>query len=149
MKNLNSDCEFCRIISGNEESSIVFEDIDIMAIMDIQPVNTGVVLIISKTHIDHFCDIPDDLASKIFLLAQKLSRVLMKKIKPLRVGYLVHGFGVSHAHLIVIPMNNSADVVSKKQLKIMNNEIIDDISLIARPSRKELDKIANLLRKEL
>lgn len=146
MNNIEPNCIFCKIVSGLEVSSKLYEDNEILAIMNINPVNSGEFLIIPKIHIDHFIDLPDKLAAHILIVAQKLSKNLMKKLKPLRVGYVVHGFGVSHAHLNIVPLYDSGDIVSKKQLKIENNKIIDDINLLPKPSRVELDRIANLIR---
>lgn len=144
-----SNCVFCKIISGEEDASIIYEDEEILAIMNIQPVNTGEFLIIPKIHIDHFTDLPDDLAIHILLASQKIAKNLLQILNPLRIGYLVHGFGVSHAHLNVIPLYSSNEIVSRKQLKIENDQIIDDINLIPKPPKNELDKIAELLRIKL
>ncbi len=136
------NCIFCDIVSGKEESSKIFEDDHIIAFMNIRPVNAGEFLIIPKIHIDHFIDLPGELVSHILLTAQKLSNNLMKRMNPLRIGYLVHGFGVSHAHLNVIPLNSPTDIVSMKQLMVVKGQIVDDITLLPLPTRSELDKIA-------
>lgn len=146
MKTVETNCIFCDIVSGREGSSILYEDEQIIALMNIRPVNSGEFLIIPKIHIDHFNDLPDDLACHILLTAQKLSKNLMAKLKSLRIGYLVHGFGVPHAHLNVIPLNSPNDIVAMKQLKIINEEIVDDITLLPQPTRSELDKTASILR---
>ncbi|HMQ79788.1 MAG TPA: HIT family protein [Ignavibacteria bacterium] len=146
MKTIESNCIFCDIVTGKAESSKIYEDEHIIALMNIRPVNAGEFLIIPKIHIDHFIDLPSELACHILLTAQTLSNNLMKTLKPLRIGYLVHGFGVPHAHLNVIPLNSPNDIVSIKQLKIINEEIIDDITLLPQPTRSELDKIASELK---
>ena len=40
-----ADCIFCRIVAGELPSSLVFRDEQCAAFMDIQPVNSGHVLI--------------------------------------------------------------------------------------------------------
>ena len=67
--------------------------------MGIRPARPGELMIIPKEHVDHFCDIPDD--AHILLVAQRLSRSIRRTLSPPRVGLVVHGFGVPHAHLIV------------------------------------------------
>ena len=99
-------CIFCDIVNRAAEASIVYEDDRIMAFMTLRPVNPGEFLIIPKDHIDHFCDIPDDLTCHIMLHAQRLSRNLRERLKPERVGLVVHGYGVAHAHLIVLPQHD-------------------------------------------
>lgn len=55
---------------------------------------------------------------------------------------MVHGFGVPHAHLNVIPLQNSSDIISAKHVVITPEGF--DISENASPfpDREELDRIA-------
>jgi histidine triad (HIT) family protein len=116
-----------------------------MAFMNIKPVNSGEFLIIPKEHIDHFCNVSDDLSCHIILHAQRLSRNLREKLHPRRVGLVVHGWGVPHAHLIVIPLHDSTDIVSAKYAYIEDNQIKYSDELLAEPSRAELDDLARKL----
>jgi histidine triad (HIT) family protein len=43
-------CVFCRLVAGTLPISIIDETDDILAVMDIQPVNPGHALVIPKTH---------------------------------------------------------------------------------------------------
>ena len=63
-------CVFCRIVAGREPCSRVHEDDVSLGFMGIRPARPGELMIIPKEHIDHFCDIPDDLAAHILLVAQ-------------------------------------------------------------------------------
>jgi histidine triad (HIT) family protein len=70
--------------------------------MTLQPTAAGECLVIPNDHIDHFTDVPDSVASHIMRIAQRLGR-RMREVFPLqRVGYLVHGYGVAHAHFIIV-----------------------------------------------
>ena len=138
-------CIFCDIVNRAAEASIVYEDDRIMAFMTLRPVNPGEFLIIPKDHIDHFCDIPDDLTCHIMLHAQRLSRNLRERLKPERVGLVVHGYGVAHAHLIVVPLHDSSDIVSAKHAYVENGEVKFTDNLISEPPRAELDRLARLL----
>lgn len=114
--------------------------------MNIRPVNTGEFMVIPKEHIDHFLDIPDDLATHILLTAQRLARKVQEKLKPKRMGYVVHGFGVPHAHLNVPPLEHPDDIVSYKFARIENNQVVFDARQIPLVSREELDRMAKLIR---
>ena len=37
----NNDCVFCKIVKGEEFAAVLYEDDDIMAFMDIKPINEG------------------------------------------------------------------------------------------------------------
>ena len=141
-----TECVFCKIVAGTEPSEKLYEDDKILAFMDIRPISPGEFMVIPKKHIDHFYDIPDDLAQHIMLYTQKLARKLNEVFKPVRVGYVVHGFGVPHAHLVVIPLNNRNDVTSVKFLEVEGNEIKLNYNLVPLTDRAELEKAAETLR---
>ena len=44
------DCVFCRIVAGIADASVVYEDDQVLAFCDVNPVNPGHVLIIPKIH---------------------------------------------------------------------------------------------------
>lgn len=70
------DCIFCKIINKQIPSEIVYEDDEIIAFKDIQPVAPIHVLIVPKKHIASIMELSKDdkeLIGKIYLVAQKLS----------------------------------------------------------------------------
>jgi histidine triad (HIT) family protein len=153
MENMNAGssrpakaCIFCEIVAGREVSSKVFEDDRILAFMTIRPARPGEFSIIPKQHIDHFCDIPDDLAAHIIIHAQRLSRIVREKLKPKRVGLVVHGFGVPHAHLVVVPLHRSEDITSASFAYLKDGKISFGVDHIPVTPRDELDRMAELLR---
>lgn len=141
-----SECVFCKIVAGTEPSEKVYEDERILAFMDIRPIYPGECMIIPREHIDHFCDIPDELAQHIMLYTQKIARRIQEKFNPLRVGYVVSGFGVPHAHMVLIPMYDKNDVTSVKFLEVQDNKITLNYNLVPFTDRGELEKVAALLR---
>lgn len=148
MINKDKSCIFCKIINGEEKSNKVYEDEDILAFMDIRPINPGELLIIPKDHIDHFFDVSDEVASKMMRIAQRLARKIYEKFNPLRIGYVVHGFGVSHAHLAIVPLKNRDDIISARFMRIDNNNIVIDLELVPKQKYEELDRIANMLQEK-
>jgi len=140
------DCVFCKIISGEFGASKVYEDDEVLAFLDIHPVNPGQILVVPKSHIDHFVDVPDELADKIFTVGRQLGRKIMDKLKPKRVGFVINGYGVPHAHLIVVPLKDIGDITSAKMAEIENGKIVFKDSNLPAPSREELDEIAGLLK---
>jgi hypothetical protein len=81
-----SNCVFCKIIRGEIPSVKVYEDDQVLAFLDIRPIQPGHTMIIPKTHIDHFMDLPDGLAQHIVTVGQRLSRQIRDVLKPERVG---------------------------------------------------------------
>ena len=55
--NMNKDI-FCRIIDGEIPANIVYEDDDVIAILDISQVTKGHTLVMPKAHYDTFLSTP-------------------------------------------------------------------------------------------
>jgi histidine triad (HIT) family protein len=140
------DCVFCSIVAGSEPASVIYEDASIMALMTRQPTRPGECLIIPKAHIDHFTDLDDDTACRIMVGAQAIGRNIMQHFQPLRVGMVVHGFGVPHAHFILVPQHDPFDITSARFASIEDGEIVFDQRHIPWVERSVLDEHARLLR---
>ena len=69
-------CIFCDIIQGAAEVSVCYEDTESIAFMDIQPVNAGHVLVVSRQHFESFLDLPKSLGTHLFEVAMKLEPVI-------------------------------------------------------------------------
>ena len=54
-------CVFCDIVSGKQESDIVFRKKTHVAFLDIAPINEGHILIVPALHVDNLIDLPDDI----------------------------------------------------------------------------------------
>ncbi len=71
------NCIFCKIINGEIPSNKVYEDDDILAFKDINPVTPVHILIIPKKHINSLNDIePEDekIIGKIFLKIKQIAK---------------------------------------------------------------------------
>jgi histidine triad (HIT) family protein len=74
---LSEDCLFCKIVNKEIPSTVVYEDEDILAFKDINPVAPVHILIIPKKHIPTITDITDDdfeLIGRIHAAAGKIAR---------------------------------------------------------------------------
>lgn len=138
-------CIFCSIIQDEAPASVVFEDEQIVAFMDIRAVRPGQTLVIPRKHVDHFSDLPEDLASHIFLFGHRLAGAMRGTLKPNRVGMVIHGFGVHHAHLIVLPMDHPTDITSARHSYLEDGEVKFGPEVVEEVPREELDDMAELL----
>ena len=99
-------CIFCKIINKNISSYKIYEDDDIFAFLDINPVNSGHTLIIPKKHILDLMEIDNSVLSKIMDKSRDIAKLLTTKLNA--DGFtLVQNNGivqeVKHFHLHVIP----------------------------------------------
>lgn len=140
-----TDCIFCEIISNNIPSSKIHEDQICIAILNIQPVNTGHVLIIPKEHHKLVIDYPNEIVSHIFLIAQKINRALRKtKIKCEAVNYLLAdgetaGQEIFHTHLHIIPRYQDDGFGLRFSKRYFSEK----------PDRNELNNTADLIERYL
>ncbi len=141
-------CLFCKIAAREIPSHVVHDDSDSFAFMDIRPIRPGHALVIPKTHIDHFSDLPDALAAKVLTVAQRLARRLREVSKPPRVGLLVGGFAVPHAHLHVVPMLDGHDLTSQNYAKVEDGKVVYDIAHIPPAAPEALAEMAARLRNQ-
>ncbi|MEM6839130.1 MAG: HIT family protein [Cyanobacteria bacterium P01_C01_bin.120] len=139
-------CPFCDIVHHNAPVSRVYEDEATLALIPLKPIYPGACMVIPKLHIDHFTDLPDALAAHIMIVAQHIGRKIMAVYQPLKVGMVVHGFGVRHAHLNLIPQHDPLDITSKQLAYIEDGQIKFSEKPLPTPSRQELDEQAAILR---
>lgn len=103
------DCIFCRIVAGELPSSSVFRDEQCAAFMDIQPVNSGHVLVVPLRHAAHLSELEELGAGHLMIVAQRIAAAL--RASPLHcegVNLLLAdgesaGQEVFHVHMHVIP----------------------------------------------
>src|SRR5947209_20623381 len=72
----SATCAFCRIIRGEEEASIVFEDSLSLAFLDRRPLFLGHCLLVPKVHYETLADLPASLVGPLFQHAQLLERAI-------------------------------------------------------------------------
>lgn len=99
------DCVFCKIIKGEIEAVKIWEDDKFFAFLDIKPVNPGHALLLPKKHVDYIFDVEEPLYSEIFQIAKKLAKPIKNAMAVKRIGIIVEGFGVPHAHIHLVPIN--------------------------------------------
>ena len=85
-----------------------FEDADVVAFMDIQPVNAGHVLVVPRDHFEGIEDIPHGLAMHLFEVAMELAPVVKQVAGAAGMNVVVNsgaaaGQDVFHYHVHVIP----------------------------------------------
>ena len=97
---------FSRIVNNEIPAYKVAEDEKFLAFLDISPVTKGHTLVIPKKEVDYLFDLDDDLYTGLHLFAKKVAAAIKKAVNCKKVGVLVLGLEVPHAHLHLIPMQN-------------------------------------------
>ncbi|MDD4250978.1 MAG: HIT family protein [Candidatus ainarchaeum sp.] len=123
---VEKDCVFCKIINGNIPCEKIFENDSYFAFLDINPMHPGHTLLIPKKHVDYIFDLSDKELFDFLTTAKKLSLILQKAIGTEKVGLVVEGFLVRHAHIHLIPINPGMQLDSSLQ-KPINKEVLQKI----------------------
>lgn len=114
---------FSKIVNGEIPAFKVAEDDNYLAFLDIFPVTKGHTLVIPKKEVDYIFDLEDDLYNGLQAFAKKVAVGLKKAIPCEKVGVLVLGLEVPHAHIHLIPLQNETDLLNfSKKLKFTPEE---------------------------
>lgn len=119
-------CVFCKIIEGVIPSSKVYEDDDVLAILDLSQVTYGHTLVMPKKHVSDLleCDLQTYL--KVMTVVKQLAAQITEKCHANGCNILsnIHeaaGQTVMHMHIHIIPRYDEHDAIqiefneSKKQ----------------------------------
>lgn len=123
---------FTKIVKGEIPAYKVAENEKFLAFLDIFPVAKGHILVIPKQEVDYLFDLDDESYIELQLFAKKVAIGLKKAIPCLKVGVLVLGLEVPHAHIHLVPMQSEADLLNfSKKIKFSSEEFKQLQELIA------------------
>lgn len=101
------DCVFCRILSGEIPTNVVYEDENVLAILDISQATKGHTLIVAKKHYKNLYDIDENVAADIFRVIPKIANALKNAFHPIGLNVLINTEKplqtVFHFHVHLIP----------------------------------------------
>ncbi|MDH6354217.1 histidine triad (HIT) family protein [Dysgonomonas sp. PH5-45] len=114
---------FSRIIAGEIPSYKIAEDDRFYAFLDINPMAKGHTLVVPKQETDYIFDLDDATISDMMLFAKRVAAAIKKAIPCQRVGVMVIGLEVPHAHIHLIPINEESDMnPANPKLKLEQSE---------------------------
>ena len=116
---------FTRIIDGEIPATFVHRDDRCVAFMSINPLARGHVLVVPIDEVDHWIDASPDLVGHLFDVAHRIGKAQQQAFNCARVGVIVAGYEVPHAHIHVIPtehmgqlaFENAAESVDRDELE--------------------------------
>lgn len=97
------DSVFTKIIRGEIPCHKIYENEKIFAMLDIDPLSDGHVLVFPKVQVDKIYDLDSENYTALFDAARKIAKN-MEKILGARIGFVVEGFLVPHAHIHLVPL---------------------------------------------
>jgi len=105
---MSEDCIFCQIVAGEIPSHTVYEDDDVFAFLDVNPLAPGHTLVIPKAHHERLNDLPEDTANALYDTLHELIPAVEDAVDApaSNVGFnngAESGQEVPHVHGHVIP----------------------------------------------
>jgi histidine triad (HIT) family protein len=101
---------FSRIIKGEIPSYRIAENDKFYAFLDVFPIVEGHVLVVPKIEVDEFYEVPDAYLAEILVFAKPIAAAIKKAFPCKRVGSAVIGLEVPHAHLHLVPLQQTDDL---------------------------------------
>ena len=124
---------FTRIVNGEIPCYKVAENEDFLAFLDIMPLTKGHTLVIPKKEVDYIFDLDDSLYVGLMQFSKQVASAIQKNIPCKRIGIVVIGLEVPHAHVHLVPMNDVSDIdFSREKLKLSREDFLSIISQIVR-----------------
>jgi len=116
---------FSKIASGEIPSYKIAEDDNFYAFLDINPMTKGHTLVIpKKTEESYIFNLDDDLFVAFHLFAKKVAKAIEEAVPCKRIGVMVIGLEVPHAHIHLIPIQKEGDMnLSNLKLKLESDEM--------------------------
>jgi histidine triad (HIT) family protein len=101
---------FTRIIKGEIPCEKILEDADFFAFLDIRPINPGHTLVVPKLEVDELFAVSDEILAKALPFAKRVAAALKQSVPCRRIGVIVAGFEVPHAHIHLIPIEAEGEL---------------------------------------
>ena len=109
-------CVFCEIVKGNITSRKVYDDDEILAILDIAQTTKGHTLVMPKKHYTDIYEADPEILKKLIVKVQELGKMICKNLGAQGSNILVNtdevaGQSVHHLHFHIIPRYSKDDSI--------------------------------------
>ena len=101
---------FTRIRQGELPGHLLWNDGTCFAILTIKPIREGHLLVIPNQEVDHWDDMDVALTQHVFTVSRLLSRTMRSLFPCEKVGMMIAGLEVRHAHIHLVPIKAISDL---------------------------------------
>lgn len=109
------DSIFTKIIRREIPCHKIYEDEKTFAFLDIHPSAPGHTLVVPKTQVDSLWELPDEDYEALWTASKLIAKHIHPLVGTARVGVMVVGFGVPHAHIHLVPINHGYELKEAAQ----------------------------------
>lgn len=138
---MSQNCIFCKIAAKQIPANIVYEDLDVIAFLDINQTTKGHTLVIPKNHHETYLATPREEMHKVMDVAQKIGQAQMKQLLARGVNIIINNYPpagqvIPHFHVHVIPRYDKTDGLSIEMVEKGSTEF--NLPVLAGEIRKGL-----------
>ncbi len=119
---------FSKIVAGEIPAYKIAENDQFLAFLDAFPIKKGHVLVIPKQEVDYIFDLEDDVLAGLNVFAKKIAIALKKAFPCKRIGVIVLGLEVPHAHIHLIPLDSEKDILLSNPKMTLPKEQMAEIA---------------------
>jgi histidine triad (HIT) family protein len=101
---------FTRIIEGEIPGRFVWKDERCVAFLTIEPMRPGHTLVVPRDEIAHWIHLDSDLCAHVFEVSRLIGQAQSAAFTPRRIGVMIVGEEVPHAHVHVVPIDDVSDL---------------------------------------
>lgn len=122
---------FSKIIAGDIPSYKIAENDNFYAFLDINPMAKGHTLVVPKQETDYIFELDDVLLGEMVIFSKRVAAAIKKAVPCNRVGLMVIGLEVPHAHIHLVPIIKEGDMnLSNPKMKFTNEEFVEIAEII-------------------
>ncbi|MDQ2722227.1 MAG: HIT family protein [Actinomycetota bacterium] len=101
---------FTRILGGELPGRFVWRDEHCAAFLTINPLAPGHTLVVPIAEVDHWIDLPAEIAAHLWRVSQSIGQAQQEAFSPVKVAVLVVGEEVPHCHIHLVPYHELSQV---------------------------------------
>jgi histidine triad (HIT) family protein len=109
---------FTKIINREIPSYKVAEDENFYSFLDINPLAKGHTLVVPKKEVNYLFDLDDNTYLGLFAFVKKVSHAIQGSVDCVRVGMVVYGLDVPHAHIHLVPIKGTGNELNFSNTKV-------------------------------
>ncbi len=129
---------FTRIINGEIPGTFVYRDDRCVAFMSINPMALGHALVVPIEEVDVWTDCSAELSAHLFAVSHRIARAQQFAFACERVGLIIAGYEVPHAHIHLIPTSNMGQLSFANAAQSVDREIVNNAAELIRDALASL-----------
>jgi len=113
---------------------MVFEDSNVLAFMDLNPISEGHVLIVSREHWENLYEIPEEMLGKLLAVVKQVAIAVKKTVGADGIRIIQNngrcaGQVVMHIHFHVVPCFSRSRERTRRYDRVMENRnVLDELA---------------------